>query len=137
MLRSWCEFQAQGQKKKGCQTARHRQLVSRGERGRRLTALSQLNRRHWRSSPYSQHLHQILAPRAASIVHVVRSLLRALGRQFIQPINELGIAATLLNEAAQSITSIAPAFVAGHAQHIELADEIAEYDCAVARPLGV
>jgi hypothetical protein len=44
----------------------------------------------------------------------VSQFLRALGCKFVEPINELGIA---------------PAFVAGHAQHIELADEIAEYDC--------
>ncbi|MGB7770295.1 MAG: hypothetical protein WBL43_00365, partial [Pseudolabrys sp.] len=31
------------------------------------------------------------------------------------------------------IAAIAPALVASHAQHIELANEIAEYDCAVAR----
>ena len=60
------------------------------------------------------------------------SLLRTLGRQFIEPINELGIAATLLDETARAVTTIAPALVAGDAQHIELADEIAEYDCAVA-----
>ena len=79
-----------------------------------------------------QHLRQILAPRTASIVHVVCSLLRTLGRQFIEPINELGITAALLNETAQAVTTIAPALVAGDAQHIEFADEIAEDGCAVA-----
>ena len=57
---------------------------------------------------------------------------RAFGCQFIEPIDELGVAATLLDESIQPITAIAPALGAGHAQHIELADEIAEYDCAVA-----
>ena len=79
-----------------------------------------------------KHPRQIRAPRTAWIIHVVRNLLRALGCQFIEPINELGIAATLLNETVQAITTIAPALLTGHAQHIELADEIAEYDCAVA-----
>jgi hypothetical protein len=31
------------------------------------------------------------------------------------------------------IAAIAPALVASHAQYIELANEITEYDCAVAR----
>ena len=60
------------------------------------------------------------------------NLLWALGCQFIEPINELGIAATLLNEAVQSVAAVALALVATHAQHIELADEIAEYDGTVA-----
>jgi len=62
----------------------------------------------------------------------VRDLLRALGRQFIEPIDELGIAATLINETFQAVTTIAPARATTHAQCIELAEEIAECDCAVA-----
>jgi hypothetical protein len=38
-------------------------------------------------------------PRTAGIIRVAGNLLRALGCQFIEPINELGIAATLTNEA--------------------------------------
>ena len=49
-----------------------------------------------------------------------------------EPIGELGIAATLLDEAVQSVTTIAPALVAGDAQHIELTDEVAEDGCTVA-----
>ena len=37
----------------------------------------------------------------------MRNLLRALGCQFIEPIDELGIAATLLDETAQAIAAIA------------------------------
>ena len=33
---------------------------------------------------------------------------------------------TLLDETAQAVTTIAPTLVAGDAQHIELADEVAE-----------
>jgi hypothetical protein len=55
-----------------------------------------------------------------------------LGSQLIEPIDELGVAATLTNEAGQDIVAIAPALLTTHAQHIELADEIAEDDCAVA-----
>ncbi|MGC1950023.1 MAG: hypothetical protein WA679_21060 [Pseudolabrys sp.] len=62
----------------------------------------------------------------------MRNLLRALGGKFIDPIKELCITATLLDETAQAVTTIAPALVAGDAQHIELADEIAEVGCAVA-----
>ncbi|MGA7737819.1 MAG: hypothetical protein WCB22_20580, partial [Pseudolabrys sp.] len=70
--------------------------------------------------------------RTTRIIHVAGNLLWAFGGQFIEPINELGIASTLLDETAQAVTTIAPALVAGDAQQIELADEIAEYGCAVA-----
>ena len=43
------------------------------------------------------------------------------------------VAATFLDETIKPITAVAPAFGTGHAQHIELADEVAEDDCAVAR----
>jgi hypothetical protein len=47
----------------------------------------------------------------------------ALGCNVIEPINALGIAATLLNEAALVITTVRPALVAGHAQQIRLTDD--------------
>jgi hypothetical protein len=56
----------------------------------------------------------------------------ALGCNVIEPINALGIAATLLNEAALVITTVRPALVAGHAQQIRLTDDAPKYDCAVA-----
>jgi hypothetical protein len=66
------------QKKKGCQPRGYSSPTPPdhlgGDRGRKLTALSQLNRRHWRSSPFSQHLRQIPAP------------LTALGKQTNPPI---------------------------------------------------
>ncbi|MGC1744513.1 MAG: hypothetical protein WA754_18410 [Pseudolabrys sp.] len=40
-------------------------------------------------------------------------------------------AATLLDETVQPIATIAPALVAGHAKHLELAGEVAEYGGAV------
>ena len=70
--------------------------------------------------------------RTATIIHVAGNLLWALGCKFIEPIGELCITATLLDETAQAVTTIAPALVAGDAQHIEFADEIAEDGCAVA-----
>ena len=48
--------------------------------------------------PMLKHLRQIPAPRTTWIIHVVRNLLRALGCKFIEPVNELGIAATLNDE---------------------------------------
>jgi hypothetical protein len=71
--------------------------------------------------------------RTARIIHVAGNLLRALGCQFTEPIDDLAITATLLNETMQPVTTIASAFVAGNAQHIELADKVAEDGCAVAR----
>ena len=50
----------------------------------------------------------------------------------VQPIDYLAVAATFLNQAARVTATIAPAFVTAHARQIELADEIAEDDCAVA-----
>ena len=66
------------------------------------------------------------------IIHIVRNLLRAVGSLFIEPIDELGIAATFLDEPREEVATISAAFGTVHAQHIELADEVAEDDCAVA-----
>jgi hypothetical protein len=79
-----------------------------------------------------QHFRQIPASRTAWIIHIECNLLRAFGCQFIEPIDELGIAATLTNETGEDIAAIPPTLFAGDAQHIELTDEIAEEDCAVA-----
>ena len=51
---------------------------------------------------------------------------------FIEPIDNLAIMATLIDEAGEAVAAITPALLAGHAQQIELDDEIAEDDCAVA-----
>lgn len=58
---------------------------------------------------------------------MVSDLLRAIGSDLIEPIDQLGIAAALRNETVQSITTIAPALLTTHAQHIELADEFAAW----------
>ena len=50
----------------------------------------------------------------------------------IEPIDELGIATTALDQAVQSVTDVPPALVASDPQQIELADQISEDDCAVA-----
>jgi hypothetical protein len=65
-------------------------------------------KRTWKWS--LQHLRQSRAPRRAWIVHVARNLLRALGCKFIEPIDDLGIAATLLNETIEPVTTITPHF---------------------------
>ncbi|MFZ0347155.1 MAG: hypothetical protein WAM03_03300 [Pseudolabrys sp.] len=41
-------------------------------------------------------------------------------RQFIEPIDELCITATLLNETVKSVTTIAPALVAGDASSLPM-----------------
>ncbi|MGB9211228.1 MAG: hypothetical protein WCB78_24430, partial [Pseudolabrys sp.] len=73
-----------------------------------------------------QHLRQLRTLRTTWIVHVVCNLLWTLGCQFIEPINELCITATLLDETVKPVTTIAPKFVATHA------DKVAEDGCAVA-----
>ena len=44
------------------------------------------------------------------------------GSKLIEPIDHLGIAATLIDEAGQAIAAVTPALVTSNAQHIELAD---------------
>jgi hypothetical protein len=60
-----------------------------------------------------------------------------LGSQFIDPINELGIGAALTNEAEEDIAAIPATLLTGHPQYVELADEIAEDDCAFAGHGGI
>jgi hypothetical protein len=60
--------------------------------------------------------------RTARIVHVVRNVLWAVGCKFIEPIDHLGIAATLIDEARQSVKAVTPALFTSNAQHNELAD---------------
>ena len=71
-----------------------------------------------------QHPRQIPAPRTAWIIHVVCNLLRALGCQFIEPIDDLAIAATVTNETGEDIATIPPTFLTSDAQHFGLADEV-------------
>jgi len=70
--------------------------------------------------------------RAAGIISYCGNLFRALGCQFIEPINDLGIAAALIDETRETIATIAPTWTASHAQDVELADQITEYDCTFA-----
>jgi hypothetical protein len=70
--------------------------------------------------------------RTARIIHVAGNLLRAFGCKFIQPINELGIAAAVTNETGEDIAAIPLTFLTRDTQHFELAGEIAEDGCAVA-----
>jgi hypothetical protein len=79
-----------------------------------------------------QHLRQLRTLRTASIIHVVGNLLRAFGCKFTEPIGDLGIAATLLNETIQPVIAVTPAFLTTHAKHIELAGEIAKDSATVA-----
>ena len=79
-----------------------------------------------------QHPRQIGTPRTAWIVHVVCNLLGAVGGDFTEPVDQLGIAATLLDQTIKTITTRARALLTVDVQHIELADQITEYDCAVA-----
>jgi hypothetical protein len=52
----------------------------------------------------------------------VRNLLRALGRESIEPINYVAIAATIINQPLQGIAANTPALVTSDSQHIELPD---------------
>ena len=52
-----------------------------------------------------QHLRQLRTLRTTWIVHVVRNLLRALDCKFVEPINELGIAANAWRPGVSSFLS--------------------------------
>ena len=80
--------------------------------------------------PMLKHPRQIPALRTARIIHIVRNLIRAFGCQFIEPIDDLAITATVSNETRHDIAAIPPTLFASNAQHVELADKLA--DCAVA-----
>ena len=69
-----------------------------------------------------ENLRQLWAPRTAWIIRISRNLLWALGGKLIEPIDHLGVTATLIDEASQTITAIAPALLATDPQDIELAD---------------
>jgi hypothetical protein len=62
----------------------------------------------------------------------VRDLLWAVGGDLIKPVDQLCVPATLLDQPINTIAASASAFLTVDVQHIELADKIAEYDCAVA-----
>jgi hypothetical protein len=66
------------------------------------------------------------------IAPIASGFLRTIGGEFTEPIDNLGITATGFNQPIQAIAAGALALAASHAQYIELADEIAEYDGAVA-----
>jgi hypothetical protein len=46
----------------------------------------------------------------------------------IQPIDDLAVATTIIDQPLHLIATVAATLLAGHAKHIELAGEVAEYD---------
>jgi len=80
----------------------------------------------------SSTARQIRTPRPAWIIHIVGNLLRAVGCEFIQPIDDFAVAASLFDQALHLIATGAGAFGAMDIKHVELAGEITEDDCAVA-----
>jgi hypothetical protein len=59
-------------------------------------------------------------------------VLGAVAPQLAEQVDDLAVRAALLDQACYRIASLAPALVAGDLQRIELADQIAEDDRAVA-----
>ena len=56
----------------------------------------------------------------------MRQFLRAVGAEFIEPVDYLGLAATLLDQAMKVRHALALALFTGNDEHIELADQIIE-----------
>jgi hypothetical protein len=82
-----------------------------------------------------QHLRQLRALRTARIVDVVRNVLWAVDCKFIEPIDHLGITATLIDEARQSVTAVTPALFSTSSLPIRSANMIAPsrgMNCSVA-----
>jgi hypothetical protein len=68
----------------------------------------------------------------AWIVHIACAFLCTVGDDFIEPIDQLGVAAAMFNQAVQSITAVASTLVASDPQKIELANQINEGNCTIA-----
>ena len=56
----------------------------------------------------------------------------AVGGDLAKPVDQLCLPATLLNQTIKTVATGATALLTVDVQHIELADEITENDCAVA-----
>ncbi|MGB8140654.1 MAG: hypothetical protein WCF52_09215, partial [Pseudolabrys sp.] len=55
-----------------------------------------------------------------------------IGGNLVEKIDDPSIGAVIFNQAIEPIATGPATFITGYAQHIELAGEIAEYDCAIA-----
>jgi hypothetical protein len=66
------------------------------------------------------------------IAHIASLLLRTVGGDLCEEIDYLGIASALLDQAHHRIATLAPALVAGDLKRVELTDQVAEEDHAVA-----
>ena len=66
------------------------------------------------------------------IVHIAGGFLRAFSRKLVEPIDDLCIAATAQNQTFEAVGTATLALRANDTQHIELADEVAEDDSAIA-----
>ena len=76
---------------------------------------------------------QIRAPRAALIVQVPRVLTWAVGRNFVRPLEQLGVDAVAGDEPMEAIPPASSAFLALNLEYADFADQVAECDRAVAR----
>jgi len=62
---------------------------------------------------------------------------RAVGRDLVRPVEQLGVDAIAHNQSINPILARASALVTSDAQHRQLADKVSENDCAFTRQLGV
>ena len=69
---------------------------------------------------------------AARIIRVVGPLPWTIGGQLVQPIDDLAVTAAPFDQAGEPIGPGTVTLGASHAQAIELAEQIAKYDCAAA-----
>ena len=79
-----------------------------------------------------QHLRQIRALRPAPVIPIHRDPFRAVTGNLIGPIDKFGGTTSIIDEAIEPIATGAATLVAGHAQQVEPAGEVAEYGGTVA-----
>jgi hypothetical protein len=81
----------------------------------------------------SHDFRQVRTPRPALVVQVSRPLPPAVGRDLVGPLEQLGVDAIAFDQPMDVIRTPTAALVALDVEHIELADQVAEEDRAVAR----
>jgi hypothetical protein len=80
-----------------------------------------------------KHLRQLRALYTALVAHIVGAVF--FGHSAVNSSSQsitLALRPTVIDELGETVTAVTPALITSHAQHIEPADQITEYGCAVA-----
>ena len=80
----------------------------------------------------SHHPQQLRTPSGAHVAHVAGLVLGAVAPQLAEQVDDLAVRAALLDQARHGVAAFAAAFRASDLEQVDLADQIAEGDGAVA-----